>query len=124
MTRRFGRPPVEGITALGIKLEKFDDPGDAGAIPVNRSGYCHFTTAAAETRTIGLPAWAGQLIMLVSKSIAAGNCVITASAAINVTGNTTITLNTTNDTVLLMGMEVAAGTLAWRVIVNDGATLG
>ena len=31
------------------------DPGDAGAIPVTRSGNCAITTAASETRTLAIP---------------------------------------------------------------------
>jgi hypothetical protein len=98
------------------------DPGDAGAIPVTRSGVCAITTAAAETRTMAIPAFIGEEITLCCDVHAVGNAVVTVASAINQTGNTIITLNTAGDTVVLKGVQVG-GVLAWRVVVNDGAAL-
>ena len=98
------------------------DPGDAGAIPVTRSGSVAITTAAAETRTLAIPAVAGITLVINCDVYAVGDAVITVAAAINQTGNNTITINTAGDTVVLTAVQVA-GALVWRVVVNDGATL-
>lgn len=98
------------------------DPGDAGAIPVTRSGVCPITTAAAETRTLAIPAFIGQRLTLVCDVYAVGDAVITVAAAVNQTGNNTITLNTAGDTIELVGVQVG-GALVWRTVFNDGAAL-
>lgn len=97
------------------------DPGAAGAVPVTKSGSVAITTAAAETRTIAIPGVAG-ISIAISMDVDAGDCVITAAAAINQTGNNTITLNDAGDTIVLTAVQ-KAGTLIWRVVVNDGCTL-
>lgn len=97
------------------------DPGDAGAIPVTRSGNVAITTAGAETRTLAIPTFVGQ-DLTISMDVDAGDAVITVAAAINQTGNNTITLDDAGDTVKLVGVQVG-GALVWRTVVNDGATL-
>lgn len=97
------------------------DPGDAGAIPVTRSGNVAITTAGAETRTLAIPTFAGQRLTI-SEDVYVGDCVITVAAAFNQTGNNTITLNSAGDTVDLVGVQVASA-LVWRLVVNDGAAL-
>ena len=99
------------------------DPGAAGAIPVTRSGNCAITTAAAETRTLAIPSAIGVVLDLTCDVHAVGDAVITVASAINQAGNTTITLNTAGDFVRLAAVKIG-GILAWRVVVNDGATLG
>lgn len=99
------------------------DPGDAGAIPVTRSGQCAITTGAAgETRTLAIPAFVGERLTISHDVDGGGDAVITVAAAINQTGNNTITLNDAGDTVDLVGVQVG-GALVWRLVVNDGATL-
>lgn len=97
------------------------DPGDAGAIPVIRSGVCPITTAGAETRTLAIPGFIGQRISLIC-DVYVGDAVVTVAAAFNQTGNNTITLNTAGDFVELEGVQVG-GALVWRLVVNDGAAL-
>ena len=97
------------------------DPGDAGAIPVTRTGQVAITTAGAETRTLAIPTFAGQRLTL-SMDVDAGDAVVTVAAAFNQAGNNTITLNDAGDTVELVGVQVG-GALVWRAVVNDGATL-
>jgi hypothetical protein len=97
------------------------DPGDAGAIPVNRSGSVALTTADAETRTLAIPGVAGITLAL-SLDVDGGDCVITVAAAINQTGNNTITLGDAGDAIVLTSVQVA-GALVWRVVVNDGCSL-
>lgn len=97
------------------------DPGDAGAIPVTRSGTCAITTAAAETRTLAIPTFAGQVLSL-SFDVDVGDAVVTVAAAVNQTGNNTLTLADAGDHIRLEGVQVA-GALVWRVIANDGVAL-
>lgn len=98
------------------------DPGNGGAIPVTASGSVNIVTTAAQTRTIAAPAERGLLLSLCMKTDG-GDCVITVATAINQTGNTTITMNDAGDSILLIAIESGAN-LRWRVVYNDGNTLG
>lgn len=98
------------------------DPGDGGAIPVTKFGTVAITTAGAETRTLAIPTYAGQQLLL-GLNVDGGDCVITSAQSINAAGNTTITLNDAGDFVKLEGITIG-GALRWRVIENAGATLG
>ncbi len=97
------------------------DPGDAGAIPVAQSGYVPIVTAGSETRTLAIPTFVGQELLLFIKTDG-GTCVITVASAINQTGNNTITMADVNDSIRLHAID-NDGTLAWRVVCNDGAAL-
>ncbi len=97
------------------------DPGDAGAIPVTDSGHCDLVTAAAETRTLAAPTYAGQMLLLSLKTDG-GDCVITCATTVNQTGNNTITLGDAGDAVLLVG-KVNGANKRWSVVSNDGAAL-
>jgi hypothetical protein len=98
------------------------DPGDAGQIPVTNSGTVAIVQdGAAETRLLAAPTFAGQLLMIDSKTYAA-DTVITVAAPINQTGNNTITINAAGDFILLAGIEKDAAKV-WRVIASDGVTL-
>ncbi|MDD3921338.1 MAG: hypothetical protein PHO41_09235, partial [Eubacteriales bacterium] len=98
------------------------DPGDAGAIPVTNTGYVPIVQIGeAETRTLAAPTFAGQLLLIDSKTYAA-DTVITVDHAINAAGNNTITINTEGDYALLVGIEKGAAKV-WRVMAYDGAAL-
>ena len=97
------------------------DPGDAGAIPVTRSGTCPLVTEGAETRTLAIPTFAGQLLNLGFKTDG-GDCVVTAASGVNQTGNNTLTFADAGDEILLVAIENGAA-LAWRVVSNDGVAL-
>ena len=97
------------------------DPGDGAAIPVTSSGSCAITTAGAETRTMAIPTRIGQMITLYFKTDG-GDAVITVAAAINVAGNTIITMADANDSITLLGAQSGGG-LVWRAISNDGPAL-
>ena len=99
-----------------------DDPGDGLAIPVTASGVCALTTteAGGETRTLAIPAFVGQQLTL-TLDVDGGDCVVTVAAAVNVTGNNTLTLDNAGETIVLVGTQVA-GALVWRVAANDGVT--
>lgn len=99
-----------------------DDPGDATAIPVTRSAHIAITTAAAETNTLAIPTFIGQKLILVCDVYAAGDRVVTAAAAVNQTGNNTLTFGAAGDFIVLEAAQVA-GALVWRVTHNDGVGL-
>ena len=97
------------------------DPGDAGAIPVTKSGVVSITTTAAQTRTLAIPGIAG-ISLIINMDVDGGDCVIATAAAINQAGNNRITLNDAGDTIILRAVQVA-GALVWRAGNNDGCTL-
>lgn len=99
------------------------DPGDAGVIPVARSGHCALTstTIGGETRTIAVPAIDG-ITLSVTLAVDGGDVAITVASAINQTGNTVITMGDAGDTIVLTAVRVGAAR-AWRVVVNDGTAL-
>jgi len=93
------------------------DPGNAGAIPVTKSGVVSITTAGAETRTLANPGVAG-IQLIINMDVDGGDCVIAVAAAINQAGNNRITLNDAGDTIVLRAVQVA-GALVWRAGNND-----
>jgi len=107
-------PAVSGIAVIA-------DPGDAGAIPVIRSGNVAITTAGAETRTLADPGTVG-LVLDISCDVFVGNAVITAATAVNTTGNNTITLSAAGQHIQLTSVQVG-GVPIWRVTATDGAGL-
>jgi len=121
---------ASGDTTVDVAFEQnrpeplaavIDDPGDAGAIPVARSGSVQIVTAGAETRTLAIPTYAGQTLAIGFKTDG-GDCVITADVAVNQTGNNTLTLADAGDAIELVAIEKAAA-LVWRVRSNDGVGL-
>lgn len=104
-----------------IRPDAITDPGNAGAIPVTKSGYCALVSAGAETRTLAAPSFIGQHIVLYFKTDG-GDCVVTCSTTINETGNNTITFDNTGEAISLFAVEEGAN-LRWRCAVADGAGL-
>jgi hypothetical protein len=98
------------------------DPGHAAAIPVTRSATIAITTAAAETNTLAIPTFLGQRLVLCMDTRAVGDRVITSAQRIDTAGNTSITLNTAGDALVLQAISIG-GALRWQVVVNDGCTL-
>lgn len=102
------------------------DPGDAGTIQADRQfGICHIETAAAETRTLPDPEYAGQQLSLVLR-VDGGDCTITADTAVNQAGNTSLVAADDGDHLKLEGVDVGGGgtpDLVWRVVANDGWAL-
>lgn len=110
--------------AFGATVNIIADPGTGQAIPVTRSGVCMITTGGSgQTNTLAVPTFVGQTLTLVMDVDGGGDRVITVASAFNQAGNTTITLNDAGDTVNLIGARIA-GALRWRLVSNDGATLG
>ena len=106
-----------------LLAQEIDDPGDAGAIPVTKTGVCPITSTegGGETRTLAIPARVGQQITL-TLDVDGGDVVVTVAAAVNVTGNNTLTLDNAGETITLIGTEVG-GAKVWRVLANDGVGL-
>jgi predicted RecA/RadA family phage recombinase len=98
------------------------DPGNAGAIPVTDTGKCDLVSAGAETRTLAAPTYVGQLLLLSFKT-KVGNITLTCATGLNQTGNTTVLFDTAADSVLLVGIASGSNN-RWRVVLNDGCTLG
>ena len=97
------------------------DPGNAGAIPVTKSGSLALTSAGAETRTLAIPTFKGQQIALYDDTHV-GNIVITSAQALNQAGNTIMTFGAVRDNIVLEAITVGAY-LRWQVIANDGVAL-
>jgi len=114
---------VDGLSIKdgSVRPAVVTDPGASGAIPVTHSGVCPITTAGSETRTLAIPTFLGQWLVLVI-DVDGGTCVITSAQAINQTGNNTITMAEVADTISLVAVQIA-GVLRWRVQANDGAAL-
>lgn len=120
----FTATTVEAVLAeLGALRpdNQITDPGNAGAIPVTKSGTVAIVTAGAETRTLAIPTFVNQMLTIYFRTDG-GDCVITSAQAINQAGNTSITLNDANDSIQLVGVYNGTA-LRWRVVTNDGTTL-
>ena len=115
---------VEAVIAEILQLVPVDiaDPGDAGAIPVTRSGTVAITTTGVvDTRTIAIPTFSGQRITL-SLDVDAGDAVVTVASAANQAGNNTLTMADAGDIIELIAVDLA-GALVWRIGANDGVAL-
>ena len=122
------RTSAAGVTVDGLLIKdniaqgtNLTDPGNAGAIPVTKSGSVPIVTAGAETRTLAIPTAIGQTLSIIMKTDG-GDCVVTVASAINQAGNTIITLGDAGDNIHLIGVHTGTA-LAWRVLSNDGAAL-
>jgi hypothetical protein len=110
------------VTVNRLVTTTIADPGNTTkVIPVTSSGYVELVTGGAETRTLAVPTFAGQMLMLTMKTDG-GDCVVTvADPHIDGTNNT-ITFNDAGDTVLLIAGTSGSGNV-WRLVVNVGTTL-
>jgi len=107
---------VTPVTVMG----DITDPGDAGAIPVTTSGVCAMTSTAGagETRTLAIPSFIGQQLVL-TLDVDGGDVVITAASTVDGT-NDTLTFDAAGETLILVGTQIA-GVLAWRIAENIGS---
>ena len=109
-----------GVAKAGVAA--LTDPGNAGAIPVTRSGCVPIVTTGAQTRTLAIPTFINQVLTIYFQTDG-GDCVITSAQSINVAGNTTITLSAANQSTILVAVYNGTA-LRWRVRQNDGPALG
>ena len=100
------------------------DPGDGVAIPVTGNGDVALTigSAGAETNTLAVPTFAGQIMTISADTVGTGTRVITVADAVNAAGEDTITFSDAGDFISLYGIKLGAS-FAWRVLAIDGAVL-
>ena len=93
-------------------------------IPVTDNGDLALTIGdAAETNTLAVPTFAGQVITISADTVAgAGARTVTVASPVNAAGNNTILLDAAGEFISLYGIKLGA-TFAWRVFAIDGATL-
>lgn len=97
------------------------DPGTGAAIPVTTSATINIVTAGAETNTLAIPSFLGQVLLL-NVATYVGNRVITSAQAINQAGNTIMTFGAARDLIELRAVLVGTA-LRWAVTANDGVAL-
>lgn len=97
-------------------------PADAAALAPTVNTQYDITTAAAETNTLAIPSFLGQVVAFTTAVYAVGDRVITVASAINQAGNTIMTFGAVGDTIVLRGVS-QGGTLRWIVEMNDGVAL-
>lgn len=78
-------------------------------------------TYAAETRTLPAPISLGQELTI-AMDTDGGDCVVTASHAVNQAGSTIMTFDNAGETVKLVAISID-GAFRWRVVANDGVGL-
>jgi len=116
----FGSPAITN-NHYGPLNNAIADPGDAGAIPVAHSGTVAIVTEGAETRTLAVPTFIGQELLIYFEEDG-GDAVLTVAEAINATGNNTVTFSGEGDFVRLIAIKTDTDGLLWRVSAIDGAT--
>lgn len=97
------------------------DPGNGAAIPVTRSGYVSITSTGADTRTLAIPTFVGQQLLLIH-AVDGGSVAVTAASAINITGNTIMTATAVRAWILLTA-SLTGTTKVWTVTATDGFAL-
>lgn len=97
------------------------DPGTGVAIPVTTSATINITSAGAETNTLAIPTFLGQVLIL-NMNVFGGNRVVTSAQGINQAGNTVMTFGAARDSIVLRSVLVG-GALRWQVVANDGVAL-
>ena len=117
-----GRPAVKDHATRAREPGEVVDPGNAGVIAPVTDCYVLLKTVMAETRTLSDPIYDGQTLDLFFETDF-GDCVITASSAINQTGNNTLTFADAGDHIFLIGGRDGAGDYEWRAVANDGVAL-
>jgi hypothetical protein len=106
---------------LGTLRTPIVDPGSAGAIPVTSSGYCAITSVGSDTRTLAIPSFVGQQLLLIH-AVDGGSVAVTAASAINIAGNTVMTATAVRAWILLTA-SLTGSTKVWTVTATDGFTL-
>lgn len=118
-----GSPQTTNARAAEAGLLSIVDPGAGGSIVMGtrQTGIVSLVTAAAEARTLNDPTQVGQQLTLGFKTDG-GDCTVTASSAVNQTGNTVMTFADAGDMIQLVSIEDGSSK-EWRVVANDGVAL-
>lgn len=111
------------LQVLGIAFpgHVIADPGNAGAIPVTKSGSVMLTSVGVEARLLPIPTYKGQRLALNCNTFVGAITLIVAQA-VNQTGNNTLVFGAARDNCVLFAITVG-GALRWQVIHNDGVAL-
>lgn len=96
---------------------KIADPGNGGAIIVDRSGYVPIVTAAAESRSVADPSKPGLDLTLEMKTDG-GNCTITFATAFTEAGDTTLVLTDPGQFARFYSIE-SGTSYVWRLYAAD-----
>lgn len=116
----FGGPAITNTIHQALSYA-IADPGNAGAIPVTDSGVCPLVTAGAETRTMDVPAYEGEEILLPFRTDG-GDCVLAVATTVNQAGNNRVTFNDAGDWIKFVAIKIGAN-LRWRIAASEGVTL-
>lgn len=96
------------------------DPGNAGTIVVSEDlQILEVVTGGAETRTLASPTKQGIRFIL-RLLTHGGNLVVTASAGLNVTGNTAATFDAASEMLVLISVQTSSG-FRWDILHNVGS---
>jgi len=110
------------ITRNTVQHVAIADPGDAGAIPIDHSGFVALVTGGAETRTLADANKPGVVLDLYLKTDG-GDCVVTGASDVTQTGGENVmTFADVGDHIRLVSIEDGAD-FEWRVVANDGIAL-
>lgn len=109
---------IGGVSLTQYMPAEITDPGDAGAIPVTRSGVCHIVTAGAETRTVADPTAVGLRLTLLFLTDG-GNCVITFASPVNEADDNTLTFANVGAAADFVSARDGAGAYHWHVVGTD-----
>lgn len=108
---------------LAMTPVELTDPGNAGAIPVTKSGVCHLATAGAETRTMADPKAVGLRVTLFFIADL-GNCVVTMASPVNQVGNNTITFANVGESCDFVSVRDGASAYRWALVNSNFGTGG
>lgn len=117
IARSRSSPPL-----LKTEITTRPDPGNGAAIAVDRSAYIALESGGAETRTLAVPTFPGQILFL--NMITDGGDIVVTVTDPHIDGtNNTITFNDVGDTVILVGAKQSSSTYGWKLLMNVGASL-
>lgn len=120
-----GSIDTEHLAAITTPTAKtIADPGTGVAIPVTGNGNVALTigSAGAETNTLAVPTFAGQIISISADTVGTGSRVVTVATDVDNSGNNVLTFDAAGEFISLYGIKLGA-TFAWRILSNTGVGL-
>jgi len=118
-------PPFTAPRDMARARKLVPDPGSGVAIQYKNWGSCLAITtgSSGETNTLPDPKDVGELFIITMDTDGGGDRVVTASTALNQTGNTIMTFGAVLDTVTLTSITDGSGGFRWHIVGNDGVAL-
>ena len=117
-----GHRAYTDVEQAGAVWLEIPDPGDTGSFG-EHGGFINLVTGGTEARTLADPVGVGELLTLNFLTDGGGTLTITATSGVNQAGNTSIALADANDYMSFISIRDGEGTYAWRILINDGASL-